>query len=255
MKKLLVATAVIASLPYVAMADEHEPKFTASAELGALYKTGNSRSADIKTGFDVNYETGLWRHEAYFDLLIKKTEQEDDNGDKTLETSDQKWTIDAKTNYTLDTNKRNYLYGNASYEDNRFGSFESQASVSAGWGRRWIDTKEAKFDLDFGPGFKQDITRATDTEPSMTQSAFIIQAQGTYTRQLNEHVKLRQVLTAKVSPKSGENDKYRAETSITTQLIETLQLKFSVIIDHNSVVDEGRKKTDTETAVTLVYNF
>jgi putative salt-induced outer membrane protein YdiY len=253
-------SAALILLPYSVLAAEPAdtvdtaPKLKASAELGALYKTGNTRSGDIKAGLDLNYDLGLWRNLFQFDLLIRKTEQTVD--DKTVfQTSDQKWTINGQSNYTIDSKSKNYVYGNVFYENSRFGNFATQSSISTGWGRRWLDTKEATFDAEVGPGFKRDVTQSTSTADSMTNSSFIIQAQALYNRNLNEHVAFKQVLSAKVATKSGENSKYKSETSITTKLIETLQLKFSIIIDYNTDVAEGRKNTDTQTAVTLVYNF
>ena len=114
---------------------------------------------------------------------------------------------------------------------------------------------------DIGPGYKRDVTQATTddsglvTTPSEIQSSLIIQAQAEYLRKINEHVEFKQTLSAKYAPQSGENSKYKAETSITTKLIETLALKFSVTIDHNTVVEEGTERTDTQTAMTLVYSF
>jgi putative salt-induced outer membrane protein len=252
--KLTLAATIIA-IPVSSFAAEQIPVFKASAELGALYKTGNNRSADLKAGLDLNYDIGLWRNVFAFDLLVKQTEQTNNVGDKHLQTSDNKWLINAQTNYTIDPNKRNYVYGNISYENNHFGNFETQTSISSGWGRRWIDTKQATFDAEIGPGYKQDVTRANELIPSKKHNTLIVQSQGTYVRKLNEYVELRQVLTAKIAVKSGENSKFKAETSVTTKLIETLQLKFSFIIEHNTDVDVKRKNTDTETAVTLVYSF
>ncbi len=251
--KLILAT--LCCLPLIGHAEEAEKEqspITASAELGMLYKTGNTKSADIKTGFDFKYEKDLWRSTVALDLLVKKTEKE---GENHFETTDQKWTFDSKTNYTLDTKSKNYVYGAISYEDNRFSGFENQSSVSAGWGREWFKNEKASLFADIGPGYKRDVTKATDTMDSETKSAFIIQAQALYLRKINEHVEFKQTLIAKYAPKSGENSKYKAETSITTKLIETLALKFAFIIDHNTKVDEGIEKTDTQTALTLVYSF
>ena len=172
-----------------------------------------------------------------------------------FDTTDQKWTIESKTNYTLDKNSKNYVYGDVAYEDDRFGSFDNSTSVSAGWGRQWIKNEEHSLFADIGPGYKRDVTKASDGVPSETLSAFIIQAQALYTTKINSHVEFEQKLSAKYAPKSGENSKYKAESSITTKLIETLQLKFSFVVDHNTEVEEGKKKTDTQTAVTLVYSF
>jgi len=250
--------AALCCFPLASAAEETKEEvspITASAELGLLYKTGNTRSADIKTGIDLKYEKNLWRSTFAFDLLIKKTEQADENGDDSFDTTEQKWTIESKTNYTLDTTSKNYVYGDVAYEDSRFGGFDSQSSISAGWGREWYKSESSSLFADIGPGYKRDVTKATDDMASETQSSFIIQAQALYIKKINEHVEFKQTLSAKFAPKSGENSKYKSESSITTKLIETLALKFSVIIDHNTEVEEDTERTDTQTAMTLVYSF
>lgn len=231
--------------------------FTASAELGMLFKTGDTDSADVKAGFDFAHEKAAWKSTVQFDLLVKKSDQDDGTGtgEETFATSDQKWTLVGQTNYTLDEASPNYIYGNASYEDNRFSSFDNQSSISAGWGRRWYETKETTLDADIGPGFKRDVIRQTDTQDEETKSAFIVQAQALYTRQINSHVLFKQLLVAKYSPKSDENSTYKAKSSISTKLIETLQLKFSITLDYNTEVDEDKENLNTETAMTLVYSF
>jgi putative salt-induced outer membrane protein YdiY len=251
--KLISAVLCCASFATVAVAEEAatpevKSPYTASAELGMLFKTGDTKSTDVKAGFDLGHELDAWKSTLQFDMLVKQTEDEDT--DK-LETSDQKWTIVGQTNYTLDDKSPNYIYGNASYEDSRFGGFENQSSISAGWGRRWFEDENATLDADIGPGFKRDVLRP-DGE---SKNAFIIQAQALYKRKINEHVEFKQSLVAKYSPKSGENSTYKAETSITTKLIETLQLKFSFVVDYNTEVEDDKENTNTETAMTLVYSF
>ncbi len=258
--KLISAALCCVSLATVAeeatTAKEKSP-YTASAELGMLFKTGDTNSADVKAGFDFAHEEAAWKSTVQLDLLVKKSDQDDGTGtgEETFSTSDQKWTLVGQTNYTLDKKSPNYVYANVSYEDNRFSSFESQSSVSTGWGRRWYETKNTTLDADIGPGFKRDVVRATETEPEETKSAFIIQAQALYTRQLNEHVLFKQKLVAKYATKSDANSTYSARTSISTKLIETLQLKFSVTFDYNTEVDENKENLNTETAMTLVYSF
>jgi len=252
------ALATLCCFPLIGAAEEAKEDvspITASAELGLLFKTGNTRSTDIKTGIDVKYEKDLWRSTFAFDLITKKTEKTDDAGVETFDTTDQKWTIESKTNYTLDTTSKNYIYGDIAYEDNRFSGFENQSSISAGWGREWYKTESASLFADIGPGYKRDVIAETSDMASETQSSFIIQAQALYLKKINEHVEFKQTLSAKYAPKSGENSKYKSESSITTKLIETLALKFSVIIDHNTEVEEGTERTDTQTAMTLVYSF
>lgn len=254
-RKIIALAVCCAPLFTVAEQAKEKPAITSSAELGFLYKTGNTKSADVKAGYDLKYEKDLWRSTLALDLLIKKTDVEDINGDKHLETTDQKWIAESKTNYTLDKNTNSYVYGDVYYEDSRFSGFDNQSTISAGWGREWYKTEVASFFADIGPGYKRDVTMATATEPSVTNTAFIVQAQALYLRKINEHVDFKQSLTIKYAPESGESSRYRAETSITTKLIQTLQLKFAFKVEHNTEVEEGFEQTDTQTAITLVYSF
>jgi putative salt-induced outer membrane protein YdiY len=253
-------SAVLCCVSFATVAEEAatpevKSPYTASAELGMLFKTGDTKSADVKAGFDFGHELGAWKSTLQFDMLVKKTEETDSAGDDHFETSDQKWTLVGQTNYTLDHTSPNYIYGNASYEDNRFSSFDNQSSISAGWGRRWLETENATLDADIGPGYKRDVLRAPSAQEEETNSTFIVQAQALYKRKINSHVEFKQLLVAKYSPKSGENSTYKAESSITTKLIETLQLKFSFILDYNTEVEDDKENTNTETAMTLVYSF
>jgi len=233
--------------------------FSASAQLGLLYLTGNTRSADIKTGLDLRFERGLWRSAFVFDLLVKKTETES-NSAKEFETTDQKWSIASQTNYTLDSAKKNYMYGSIFYEENRFSGFDSQASMSTGWGRRWYESKESSFDADVGPGFKRDVTQVTPEEraagmSSQTQDTLILQAQALYIRKINEHIEFKQLVTVKHAIEVGQNSIYKAESSITSKLIDSLQLKLSFTFDYNSKVDNNKENLNTQTSAVLIYSF
>jgi putative salt-induced outer membrane protein len=261
MNNKLVTAALLASLSFNAFAeDAAAPKdsLTMSTELGALFKTGANKSKDIKVGFDANYTKDLWRHTLNFDALTSKTEIDDSNGDENYQKTAQEWKIVGQTNYTIDTERSNYIYGKASYDNNDFGGFESKSSISAGWGRRWFESKNGTFDADIGPGYNSDAVRLEDTngnEYTETKGAFIVQAQALYTRKINEHVEFKQELVIQHATKSGENSYYNAESSLTTKLISTLQLKVSFKVDHNTEVDDDKENTNTQTSVTLVYSF
>ena len=231
------------------------PMITGSAELGFLYKTGNTNSGDMKTGVDLRFEKGQWLSLLNIDLLLKKADIADDNGDTHFKTTDQKWTLSSQTNYSLDNKEKNYIYGNVWYEENEFSSFVNQSSVSTGWGRHWYKSNKASLWGDIGPGYKRDLFKATSTEPERTSDTWIVQAQALYIRKLGEHVELKQYFSAKQAIDTSENSIYKAETTVITKLISTLQLKFTFTLNYNSKVEATKEKLDTQTAVTLVYNF
>lgn len=243
------------SYTVAAEATAKKPAFTASAELGFLYKTGNTKSADVKAGFNLKHEKDKWRTVAAFNILTKKLETEDDSGNAEFETTDNKWDILTQTNYTIGEAGKNYLYANLAHEQDKFSGFESQSSFSAGWGRHWYETKTSSFFADVGPGIKYDVTRETDTMRSQNSTNLIIQAQALYQHKFNEYVEFKQFFVARQATESGENSVYKSETSVTAKLIDALQLKFAIRVDYDTEVEDGFENTNSETSMTLIYSF
>jgi len=231
------------------------PLFRGSFELGFLYKTGNTHSGDIKTGLDFRFERDVWLSLLNIDLLLKKSDIDNDSNGQSFKTTDKKWTVSSQTNYNLDNKEQNYIYGNLWYEDNKFSSFNNQSSISTGWGRHWYKSNDASLWGDIGPGYKRDLYKATTTEHQRTADTFIVQVQALYIRKLGENIEFKEYLSAKQALDTDENSIYKSETIITTKLISTLQVKFTLTVGYNTQVEVDQKNLDTQTAVTLVYSF
>jgi putative salt-induced outer membrane protein YdiY len=254
--KLALSTiCILPLLSYSVVAEEKKPAYTASAELGFLYNTGNTKSADAKAAFNLTHEKEKWRSSLAFNMLAKKTETEDDEDNEVYETTANKWDLAVQTNYTIGEEGKNYLYGNLAHEQDKFSGFESQSSFSAGWGRHWVETETSSFFADIGPGVQRDVTRVSETEASETNTNLIIQAQALYTHKFNENVQFKQHFVAKQATESGANSAYKSESSITAQLVDALQLKFAVRINYDTEVADEYENTNTETSMTLIYNF
>ncbi|MEW6993162.1 YdiY family protein [Colwelliaceae bacterium MEBiC 14330] len=243
-------------------ATEEKPSLTVSAELGFLFKTGNNKSGDIKAGLNLKHEEGQWINLLAFNALAKKLETIDEvTQEKSFESTDNKWDINGQTNYSLEAGGKNYLYASAFYQQDKFSSFAYQTSFSAGWGRHWWETETSSFFADIGPGVKYDVIRAepatatTAAVEEYSETAAIVQAQALYTKQINDFVEFKQYFVAKQAVESDKNSYYRSETSLTTKLIESLQFKFSFLVEHDTEVEQGFENTNTETSVTLVYSF
>jgi len=260
-KLTLAALCLLPLTAQQAFAAEEEATYTTSAELGFLFKTGNTKSGDIKAAFNLKHEKGQWRNVVNINALAKKTELTNESGDDEFTTTDNKWDIITQTNYSLHEDGKNYLYGNLAYEQNKFNSFVSQSSLSAGWGRHFWETETSSLFADIGPGVKYDIIRAipatttADEIAETSETAAIIQAQVLYTAKINDYVEFKQYFVAKQAVESDKNSAYRAESSISTKLIESLQFKFSFRIDYDTEVEPEFENTNTETSVTLVYSF
>lgn len=69
---------------------------------------------------------------------------------------------------------------------------------------------------------------------------------------ISDTAKFTQTLSTEVG---SDNTKSSAESALTASISGNLSLKVSVAFDHNTNVADGLEKLDTETALTLVYNF
>ncbi|WP_286219631.1 DUF481 domain-containing protein [Thalassotalea agarivorans] len=242
--------------------EEEKPAFTGNVQLGFLYKSGNTHSADLLSGVDIKYDKDRWLSVLDVDLLIKRSTIPDkDTGVESFTTSDQKFTINSQTNYTLNSEKKNYVYGNVWYEQDRFNGFEHQSSASICWGRHWYETENSSLYADIGPGYKIDEVKAVVddngvvVEEAYTAENFIVQTQATYIRKLSDYVEFQQVVNAKIAVKKGENSIFKAQTDIVSTLVSSLQLKFSLVFDYNTEVADGIENLDSQTQVSLLYNF
>ena len=90
---------------------------------------------------------------------------------------------------------------------------------------------------------------------SKTQDTLILQAQALYIRKMNEHIEFKQLFVVKHAIEKGQNSIYKAESSITSRLIDSLQLKLNFVIDYNSKVDNDKTNLNTETSAVLIYSF
>ena len=80
----------------------------------------------------------------------------------------------------------------------------------------------------------------------------IVRASAAYQWLISDTAKFTQTVSTEVG---SDNTKSRAESALTATISGNLSMKLSVKLDHNSDVGPGVEKLDTETAVTLVYNF
>jgi len=73
-----------------------------------------------------------------------------------------------------------------------------------------------------------------------------------YKRKFSDHATFRQFVSTEADQ---EFSKTKSETSISTKLSGALAMKLSFIMDFDTSVGPGIEELDTETAVTLVYQF
>ena len=211
-------------------------QWAGSGEVGYVATTGNTETSNLVAKLGVTNERVKWRHTLNLEAL-----NSEDDGDTTAERYFASWQSDYKLS------EHDYLFGRLAYEDDKFSGYDYRTTQAIGYGRRVLDTETMTLDLEAGPGARQSKLKSDGTEKEM-----ILRLAGRYAWQISEHAKFTQDLSSDI----GEDATItKSVTALQADVMGNLAMKLSYTVTHTSDVPEDIDKTDTETAVTLVYGF
>lgn len=232
-----LATAGMGMSAHLAAEEDAAPTWTGGAELGFVITSGNTETQTVNGKVDVTKDLETWRNNAKLEAL---------NTSENEETSAEKYIAAWKSDYKFDDS--NFLFVTGQYEDDRFSGYDYQATFALGYGRRVIESDTQLLDLEAGPGFRR--SKVTATEDNEDEG--ILKLAGKYRNKFSESAEFLEDLTIDVGEDSTIS---KSVTAIKAQVAGKLAMKVSFTIKHTSEVPEGTKKTDRETALTLVYSI
>lgn len=260
----IVATLVLPCLAAApAIAQDAEKPFTADAELGLLTTSGNTDSTALKAKLNLKHELTRWRNHYVLEALYKEDQLEVEENGETREEEQvtaEKYFASAQADYKLD-NKNRALFIFGSYDEDKFSGYDYQAAIAAGYSDRLFQGESSFLDYSVGPGMsfsRTDEIRDEDgvlLEDNVTEESAIVRLSALYQYDFSETAKFTQTFASDVALESGANTKTKAESAVTANINQSLAMKASFTITHNSEVPEDRVSSDRQTAVTLVYTF
>lgn len=210
--------------------------FVGEAEAGAVLTDGNTRTRTTKASANVKLETGQWRHTGSAEVLYAEDRDR---------TTAQRYAGAAKSDYKIA--EFDYLFLTARYENERFTGFDYRVTEAIGYGRRLIHTPRVTLDLEAGPG-----GRHTRRDDGRHDDEVI----GRAAARLAWNLSARAAVTEAVRFEAGEDGTdTETETALRSQVVGNLAMKVSFTLRHRSEVPPDTRRTDTVTAVTLVYSF
>ncbi len=221
-----------------ALSDNDDKKlWKGEGEFGFTQTSGNTDTQNLIGKLGINYLKQRWEHT--FDIASLRTE---DNNNLTAESyglefqSDYKWS------------EKHYWFNKIKYEDDRFSGYDYQASISTGYGFNVFKTKISSLSLDIGIGFRQSqLIGAADAEQEP-----IVVAKIDYSKKIGSHTTFTQDFSIDAG---SENIHSEANTGLKVSITDTIAMKLSYSLKNNSKVPADIEKTDTISAVTLVYGF
>jgi len=210
--------------------------WSGEAELGLVMTTGNTETQSINAKTKVANEREKWRH-----TLIAEALNTADN----IRTTSEKYFLSGKSDYKF--SEFEYFFGIVTYEDDRFSGYEYQVSEVLGYGRRIIHEPRLALDIEGGPGARQ--SKITNGN---SDNELIVRLGGNLEWKISESANFSEKLSTEI----GENITItKSITALKAQIVGSLAMKVSLTIKHTSEVPLESKKTDSETALTLVYSF
>jgi len=231
--KLIIGLALLASGTY-AMA---ESGWENSVEAGLLWTSGNTKTQSINVKGAAAHELNKWRNEAKLEALNVKGEEG---------RLSEKYLGSGKSSFKY--SELSYSFVTADGEHDPFSGYAYQISSSLGYGYRVINKKTTTLDFEAGPGYRQTRLRGVDG----VESEGVIRLSGKYVQKLSKTSTFSEELISAI----GEDAKItKSVTALSAQVAGNLSMKASLTVNNNSAAPEGADKTDTETAVTLVYTF
>lgn len=215
--------------------------FEMSVEVGFIRTTGNTETQTTALKADAVYEVEKWRNTVH----AEGYGQEADNDSGETVVSAERYELSGKSDYKF--SDRDYSFGLIKLQKDRFSGFEYEHIASFGYGRKTIRKESMELDLEIGPG-----GRFFKVEGGETDEEAVLRMSANYWWTISASSKLTQVLTTEIGE---EITSTQSITGIQANINSTLALMFTYTVRHKSTVPDDTDKTDTEAAMTLVYNY
>ena len=234
MKKYMLLGTGLLMASSVAMSAEDGIKST--VEVGLVLTSGNTETRSGNLKGKIEHTKGKMRNVIAAEALYVDGKQGK---------LSEKYLGTGKSAYQF--SEKSYGFINGTVERDLFSGYDYQASISAGYGYRAIDTKEMTLDLEAGPGYRRNKLDKADADGEL-----IGRASGLFAYRFEKTATFTEEL---VSEFGSEAAITKSVTALTAQIVGNMAMKASFTARHNSSTPDGIDALDTETALTLVYTF
>lgn len=222
--------------------EEAKSPWTSSVELGFINTTGNTETQTTAAKADVIYEVDKWRHNGHAEAFGSKAK---DQTTGVTQTSAERYELSGKSDYKF--TELDYAFGLVNLKKDQFSGFEYERVVSLGYGRKVIKQANMELDLEIGPGMQ-----FFKVDNGQSDEQAILRLAGKYWWKISSSSKFTQDLIYE----AGEDfNTTKSVTGLQANINSALAMKLTFTVSNKSEVPAGKEKTDTEAAVTLVYNF
>ena len=241
--RLMFATCLVFTTISVFAHDEPEEEaevkpWEGSGELGYVRTSGNTETTALN--FKLNFiRTGeRWRHRFTGTAL---TTSED--GDK----ENERYTVEVQSDRKL--SEKSWLFGAFRWDADKFGSYDPQLSLTAGYGHQLMESEKHSLKGEIGAGYR----KLTETDSGFSSSEAIAR----FLLDDSWQVFKTPRWTNRLLVETGSSNTFsQFNTGLAVSMTDRFAVKLGFEARHNTEVPPGdSEKTDTITSANLVYSF
>lgn len=232
----LLFTSLTAPAVMAEDAADQTSNWNGSVELGVSIVTGNTDSSNLNGKLRIGHVRGSWKNRFRLEAM-RASEDGDKTADRVLG--------EFESNYAL--TEHDYLFGALRASRDKFSGYDYQTSAALGYGRKLWVSDQGYWDAEIGPGI-----RVSKTDDGQRETNLIARLASGFEYQISDFAKLSQDLTVLAG---SDNTEIESVTGLISPLTDTLALKLSYTVEHNTRVPADTKKTDTYTSISVVYKF
>ncbi|CAM2802907.1 DUF481 domain-containing protein [Pseudoalteromonas distincta] len=226
--------------------------FYGDTEFGFILSKGNTNSTSFKLKGNLYQDFENWRNQFKIDSLYKR--DQNDDTDETEVTANRVF-VSAQGNYKIGVkNVSFFIYGD--YEEDEFSGLDFKSTLATGYGARVYQGVKNKVGIDIGPGLYRSVAddESEVSEDEKNKTGYLVRVAMQWERLVSKRTRFNQDVSIEQSL-SGLNSRLKSETSLISQVIGAVSLKFAYMYRYNSKPEDNNLKYDTELSATLVYSF
>ncbi|MCB1664890.1 MAG: DUF481 domain-containing protein [Pseudomonadales bacterium] len=216
-----------------AFAQESDDSLSTEIELGAIFTSGNTEDENVKFKGNVVWIRDAWEYGFSIDGFRSSKQN--------VLAAQRVYTVGSAT-YNL--NEDSFILSRIAHEDDRFSGYDGQSDFSVSYGQNLLrDRENLDWNYTIGAGMRYSQAPTENTKEGIIRLA----------TELRWNVSDNALFIQTLSVESGKESSIgRSESSIQSDIMENLSMKFSIKMKHQTEVPLGRKKTDSEASVTLL---
>ena len=219
---------------------EVQTGWTGAGELGFVKTTGNTDSTALNAKLNFIRTGKKWRHR-FTGTALSTSE----NGIK----DNERYTVEVQSDRKI--TEKSWLFGAFRWDADKFGSYDPQMSLTAGYGYQLMKSEKHELKGEIGGGYK----KLEETVSGDSSSEFI----GRFLLDDHWQVLKTTLWTNRLLVEAGKSNTFtQFNTDLVVSMTDRFAIKLGYEVRHNTDVPQGiadSENTDTITSVNLVYNF